>query len=196
MDAHPAGNRYHARLVSAHWLTLLLLIAVYASIELRGIYPKGSDAREAMKTLHFVLGLAAIGLVFVRLALRRFYRAPPIEPAPAAWQQSAALTMHAALYLFLVVMPLLGWLALSAKGKPVPLFGFDLPALIAPDKALAKDLEKIHEAIGTIGYFLIGLHALAGLFHHYVRRDDTLRRMLPWRGHAQRAARSRRLPSA
>ena len=66
---------------------------------------------------------------------------------------------------------------LSAKGKPVPFFGLTLPPLVAPDKALAERLQDLHALIGTIGYWLIGLHAAAALFHHYVSRDDTLRRM-------------------
>ena len=50
---------------------------------------------------------------------------------------------------------------------------------MAPDKALGKNLEDIHETIGTLGYWLIGLHAVAALYHHYLVRDDTLVRMWP-----------------
>ena len=42
---------------------------------------------------------------------------------------------------------------------------------------LAEQIEEIHETVGTIGYWLIGLHAAASLFHHYVQRDNTLARM-------------------
>ena len=87
--------------------------------------------------------------------------------------------MHLALYAFLVAMPLLGWLTLSAKGKPIPFFGLQLPALVGADKALADSLKEVHETIGTIGYYLVGLHAVAALFHHYGMRDNTLQRMLP-----------------
>ncbi|MFD2378578.1 cytochrome b [Ottowia pentelensis] len=87
--------------------------------------------------------------------------------------------MHWALYGFLIVMPLLGWLTLSAKGQPIPFFGLELPALMGPDRATAKNLEGIHELIGNLGFFLIGLHAVAALWHHYFMRDDTLERMLP-----------------
>jgi cytochrome b561 len=81
----------------------------------------------------------------------------------------------------MIAMPLLGWLALSAKGAPVSLFGLPLPALIGPSKALARNMKQIHETIATAGYFLIGLHAAAALFHHYVVHDNTLVRMLPAR---------------
>ena len=175
----PKGKHYHPLQIGVHWLTLLLLIAVYALIELRGIYTKGSAAHDLMKTWHFMLGLTVFALALVRLPLRLALHAPPITPALPAWQDHLAHAMHWALYGFLLVMPLLGWLTLSAKGQPIPFFGLELPALIGPDKATAKNLEDIHELIGNVGYALIGLHAAAALWHHYVTRDDTLERMLP-----------------
>jgi len=174
-------HRYQPLLIGMHWLTLALLIAVYALIELRGLYPKGSAAHDMMKQWHFMLGLAVFGLVLIRLPLRLALHAPPITPPPPAWQQRMAAAMHWALYALLIALPLLGWLTLSAKGRPVPFFGLQLPALIGPDKALGRSLENIHEVVGTLGYWLIGLHAGAALLHHYVVRDDTLRRMWPAR---------------
>lgn len=184
MTMKTTSPRYGALTIGMHWLMLILLVAVYACIELRGFYPKGSALRDAMKTWHFMLGLSVFALVFVRIALRVAGRTPPIVPAPPPWQQRLAALGHLAIYAFLIAMPLLGWLVLSAAGKPVPFFGMQLPALVGPDKALAHGLEEIHETIGTIGYYLIGLHAAAALFHHYVMRDDTLLRMLPRRGRA------------
>jgi cytochrome b561 len=108
---------------------------------------------------------------------------------PSAWLRFLASAMYVALYTFLIVMPLLGWLALSAEGKVIPLFGFELPPLIGPDEALGGKLEDIHETIGTVGYYLVGLHAAAALFHHYFMRDDTLARMLPWRSRRLRVVR-------
>ena len=179
MTTNDTVGRYHPLAIGVHWLMLALLIAVYASIELSGIFPKGSASREAMRTWHEMLGITIFGLVFVRLALRLVLRAPVVTPAPPDWQRFLASAMHVALYAFLVAMPLLGWLMMSAKAKATPFFGLQLPALIGPDKALAHDIEDIHEVIGVIGYYLVGLHAGAALFHHYLMRDDTLRRMLP-----------------
>ena len=173
------GKHYHPLQIGMHWLTLLLLIAVYALIELRDIYPKGSAGHDLMKTWHFMLGMAVLAVVLVRLPLRLALQAPPITPPPPAWQEQLAHAMHWALYGFLIVMPLLGWLTLSAKGQPIPFFGLELPALMGPDRATARNLEGIHELIGNLGFFLIGLHAAAALWHHYFMRDDTLERMLP-----------------
>lgn len=187
-------DRYHPLSIGAHWLTVLLLVAVYALIELHGAFPKGSQARELTKAWHEMLGLAVFAVVFARLALRAAYPAPAIQPAPPAWQERAAQAMHLALYVFLVGMPLLGWLVVSAKGKPVAFFGLELPPLMAPDRSLARSLEDIHELIGTAGYFLIGGHAAAALWHHCVLRDNTLAHMLPRAAGATRATTQRSLP--
>jgi len=73
--------------------------------------------------------------------------------------------------------PLAGWAALSAFGKPIPFFGINLPALLAQNKELGRNIIEVHEAVGTFGYFLIGGHAVAALYHHYVVKDNTLLRM-------------------
>ncbi len=87
--------------------------------------------------------------------------------------------LHLALYAFMLAMPVAGWLILSAADKSIPFFGLELPALVAPDKTLSSQIKEWHEIFGTVGYYLIGLHAFAALFHHYVVKDNTLRRMLP-----------------
>ena len=172
-------DRYGSLSIGMHWLMLLLLIAVYALINLRELYPKGSDLREALKMWHFMLGLSILVLVFARLAVRVSGPTPRIRPEVRAWQGRIATLVHVALYVFMVVMPLLGWLTLSAMGKPIPFFGLELPPLVGRDESFADQLKEIHETVGTVGYYLIGLHATAALFHHYVLRDNTLVRMLP-----------------
>jgi cytochrome b561 len=160
---------------------LLLLVAVYACIDLRGYYPKGSDLREALKTWHFMLGLSVFALVMVRLVARMMTSAPPIEPNPPRLQALSAKAMHLALYVFMIGMPLAGWLLLSAEGKPIMFFGLSLPALISQSKDTAELIKELHETGGSVGYFLIGLHAAAALYHHYLVHDNTLLRMLPGR---------------
>jgi len=174
------ADRYGSLSVAMHWLMLVLLVGVYACINLADAFPKGSGARADLKTWHYMLGLCVFALVVLRLATRAISGpAPGIEPRVVRWQRRMAIVTHAALYLFMIVMPLLGWLTLSAEGDLIPFFGLQLPPLIDPDKSLAHSIKDIHETIGTIGYYLIGLHAVAALFHHYVMRDNTLTRMLP-----------------
>lgn len=181
MNTSNSTSHYSSASIAMHWLMLLLLVGVYACIELRELYPKGSDPRDALKSWHFTLGLTVFVLVWLRLALRLVSPAPPIEPTPAAWQNALAKLLHVALYTLMIAMPLAGWLILSGEGKPIPFWGLNLPALIGENEELAHAIEEIHEITGEVGYYLIGLHAVAALFHHYVLRDNTLVRMLPGR---------------
>jgi len=181
MRAKTGSDRYGSALIFLHWLMLLLIVAVYACIELRVLYPKGSDIREALKTWHFMLGLAIFALVWLRLIARYLGTAPAILPPPPRWQLLVAHTTEIAIYVFMIVMPLLGWLILSSENEPVPFFGLRLPALIGENETLAKQFEELHETIGNVGYFLIGVHAVGALAHHYLHHDNTLVRMLPSR---------------
>ena len=165
--------------IGMHWLMVALLVAVYTCIELRVLYPKGSDPREALKTWHFMLGMGVFVLIWVRLAIRLLEPTPAINPAQTPMENLLAKAMHGLLYLMMIGLPLLGWLTLNASGKPVPFFGLQLPSLIEENKALAKALKEFHEQAGKAGYILIGLHAAAALVHHYIKRDNTLIRMLP-----------------
>lgn len=181
MTGNTTASRYSGLSIALHWLMALLIVAVYACMELKGNFPKGSDIREGLKHWHFMLGLAILALVWLRLLGRLLGKAPAIQPKPPAWQTGVAHLMHLGLYLLMIGMPLVGWLILNAEGKPAPFFGFELPMLVQQDHGLAETFEELHEFGANAGYFLIGLHAVAALFHHYVVRDNTLVRMLPGR---------------
>ena len=172
---------YGSPAILIHWLMLALLVAAYAAMDLNSLSQKGSALREAMASWHYMLGLSVFVLVWLRLLVRLTGLEPAVEPAPPAWQATLAKAVYRALYVFMVAMPLLGWLTLSAKGEPVPFFGLELPALTGKNEGLAILFKAIHGNLATVGYFLIGLHAAAALFHHYVRRDNTLRLMSPRR---------------
>lgn len=173
-----ASERYGRLSILIHWITLAILVGVYASMELRELYPRGSEIREALKTWHYMLGLTVFFLVWVRITARFIGKTPPIVPPSPRWQLMLANVVELALYALMIFLPLFGWIMLSAEGKPIPFFGLELPALVGPDEALAKRIEEVHETLATTGYFLIALHAMAALFHHYVRRDNALRRMM------------------
>ena len=174
--SRPLAPSFSRLSVAMHWLMMTLLVAVYACIELRELYPRGSDIREGLKTWHFMLGLSVFVLVWARLIARAV---SPRGPAPRTASDALAAAAHLALYALMIAMPVMGWMVLSAEGDPVPFFGLTLPPLVAPDEGLADRVEDLHTTVGAVGYWLIGLHAAASLFHHYVLGDGTLRRMLP-----------------
>ncbi|MFZ3175597.1 MAG: cytochrome b [Thiobacillus sp.] len=176
MNLKNSTLRYGSLSIGIHWLMLLLFVAVYGTIELRELFEKGSDPREALKTWHFMFGMLVFVLVWLRLAARLSGPTPAILPEPPGLQQLSSKLLHLALYLLMI-----GWLMLSAAGKPIPFFGLELPALIDENKDLAKQIKEVHEFVGTTGYFLIGLHTVAALYHHYIKHDNTLTRMLSGR---------------
>ncbi|PKO92607.1 MAG: cytochrome B [Betaproteobacteria bacterium HGW-Betaproteobacteria-1] len=181
MTASYSGARYSRPLIVLHWFTLLLLVGVYGFIEARELFEKGTDVRELMKAMHFMLGLTVLLTVMLRLFFRLRSNTPAIEPAPHWLMNRVAQLVHLLLYVLMIGMPIAGWMILSAAGKPVPFYGLELPALIAENKDLADTIKETHKTIGNLGYFLIAIHALAGVYHHHVRRDNTLLRMLPGR---------------
>ncbi|MGC1271372.1 MAG: cytochrome b [Croceibacterium sp.] len=166
-------TRFSALSISLHWLMLLLIVGAYASMELREGYPRGSDTRELFKTVHYMIGISVLALVVVRIAARLLTPGPAPLDEPA-WRSLLARLVHLALYGFMIAMPIAGWLILSGEGDAIP---FGLPPLAAPSIALAGQMEELHEAGANLGYLLVGLHAVASLFHHFVLRDGLLNRM-------------------
>lgn len=172
--------RYPAALRRLHWLMALLVLAVYLLIEQRGLFPRGSGGRAAMMQGHFWVGLSILLLVLGRIALRVRAEVPAITPPLPGWQAWPAKLLHVALYAFLVAMPLLGLATAWSDGRTllIPFTSVAVPALLPENRALAHQLEDLHGTIGELFYWVIGAHVLAALWHHLVRRDDTLRRML------------------
>lgn len=172
-------NRYSPGLRMLHWSMAVLILAAYLAVEQRGLFARGTPARAAMMQTHYWMGLCVLAFALWRVALRLRDGAPPVRPRLPTWQAMPAGLLHVWLYAFLLGMPVLGLLTAWADGKAVqwPFTGSALPALLAPDPGLAKRLEDLHGAIGEAFYWVIGVHVLAALYHHFVRRDDTLRRM-------------------
>lgn len=179
MTAPPTQSRYHPALIALHWGVLLLIVGVYASMELREFLPRGSAPRELLKVVHYSLGLSVFALVIARIVLRFRTATPAVTPPLSPWLKLGATGAHLALYGFMIAMPLLGWATLSAEGKSAIFFGIPLFPIMPKSETLTELLEEAHELIGKFGYFLIGAHAAAALYHHYIRRDNTLTRMLP-----------------
>ncbi len=172
-------NKYSTAQRNIHWLMLLMLVLAYITIEFRGEFPRGSSGRVFMVQSHFWLGLSIFALFIPRLLLRLKRGMPPIEPALPAWQNNLSKMIHVAIYVFLFAQPLLGIATAWTDGKVlmIPFTGIELPALLSANKALAHQLEDIHKLMANIFYYLVGFHVLAALFHHFIRKDDTLKRM-------------------
>lgn len=182
MKLFNSAERYGALSIAMHWLMLALMAAVYALAELRELFPEDGDGRATLEGWHAMTGLLVLLLAGLRLAINLVGPAPEVNPPLPRWQARAAHWMHVALYGLMILAPLAGWLALGAEGRAIPFFGHELPALTGRSDFIADAAEEVHEFIGSAGYVLVGAHALAALFHHYLLGDNTLARMLPPRG--------------
>jgi len=152
---------------------LFLLVATYAFIEFRGIFPKGTDSRELMKLTHFTLGFSIFMLTFIRF----FYRTRSQNMRAIESSHRLARYGHLVFYGFMLIMPILGWLTLNAEGKDLVIFTVEFPTLISKNEALAELFEESHELIGKLGYVLITMHVLAACIHQFIKRDNTLNKM-------------------
>ena len=80
----------------------------------------------------------------------------------------------------MVAIPLSGWLMSSAKGFQTVWFGvLPIPDLIGRDKALGELLGSVHANLNALLVLILVAHIGAALKHHFIERDDILRRMLP-----------------
>ncbi len=174
-----ASLRRPAAVIFLHWLTLILIALVVGIVFVReGIEEKA--VRTVLINLHRSLGLAVGLLAITRIGVRLANRPlpPTAEMSPIA--RLAAGGAHLVLYWLLIALPLLGWALSSANGKPVSFFGLvTLPPVVAQDEDLGDSFAEYHEEAAWLLLGLIGGHAAAALFHHYVKRDNVLRAMLP-----------------
>ena len=173
------STHYTATAKALHWGIAVLMVLAYVFILGRENFERGSEARLAMVQAHFWLGLVILALMLPRLLLAFSRPAPAVKPPLPAWQALPAKAMHLLLYAMLVAQPVLGLLTAWTDGKEllVPFTQIVVPALLSSNEGLAHRFEDLHELIGTAFYWVVGLHVAAALYHHLIRRDDTLRRM-------------------
>jgi cytochrome b561 len=166
-----------------HWGMAALLVALVAMGWYMVRLPDAGFDRTKISLIlaHKSLGIVALGLAMVRIVWRNWCVRPRLPDSVPDWQKSAAHFVHLCFYALMFALPVTGWLMSSAGGFPV-YAAFDklpLPDLIGLDPHLFDLLIDVHR---WLGYALVGflaVHVGGALLHHFVRRDDTLRKMLP-----------------
>lgn len=161
-----------------HWLMAALILGQV------GLGKYAHELDRSPQQLSLLMWHKSIGITLLLLAILRlgWAVANPTPAAPAGsspWTRRGATIGHAALYALMLAIPLTGWLYNSAKNVPFSLFRLvPWPDLIAPDKRLAHLFEEWHEGLVTALLAVFVLHVGAALWHHFVRRDEVLWRML------------------
>lgn len=170
--------RYDRRTILLHWATALLVVLLWGSAQIIDDFPSGWPRVDARST-HITLGVLLV-VVFVWRVLNRI---GPGRKLPAADKQplhAVAKAAHYGLYAMLAAQLTLGFLYVWLRGDNIWNL-FRLPALAYGDKAFRDSVGDLHGLLANVILIVAGLHAAAALVHHYLWRDNVLRRMLPQR---------------
>ena len=163
-----------------HWLMAALIFAQIA-LGLVAVSWHVSPTKLNLFVWHKSTGILILALLALRLLWRLSHRAPQLPWEMPLWERAAAQLSHFLLYALMVALPLTGWIISSASNVPFKIFwAIPLPAIAAPDKALADLFATIHGWLVTLLALVLVAHIGAALRHHYVRKDTVLSRMLPW----------------
>jgi cytochrome b561 len=169
---------YGSKAVLIHWIVAALLVVQFLAGWNLDAHDSGMPAGP-ISNLHASLGIA-IGLLVLYRLVTRFIRKVPQLPTLPAWQRHAAETVHVLLLVMLIVMPVAGVVTALNEGAAFVLFGFVPLPMMTPSEGLADLMEETHELGATILLALAGVHIAAALYHHFILKDDVLRRMLPF----------------
>jgi cytochrome b561 len=161
-----------------HWFTALVVALMIPLGVIIG-NDWGGRLQNTLYGLHEGLGVLLIPVVLVRLGYRLMNPPLPLPRNIPTLQRFAAHVTHVGLYALLITQPLVGWTAISASGAPVTAFGvFALPPIAPENRPLAEQLFALHGLIGLSIASLVAAHIGAALYHHLVRRDRVLMRMI------------------
>jgi cytochrome b561 len=179
-SAVPAATEpYSSTARTFHWLTAALVatqvpLGVY--MVYRGEATKFDATTGTLYDTHKLLGVTIFAIVLLRLLYRLARGAPGHEPTIEPWQRVVSRINHWLLYLFLLLVPIGGYLGVSYYGAAAP-FGIQLPVFVEKNEDLAKAVFNLHRLGALILLALVTLHVTAALYHHFIRKDNVLRRM-------------------
>lgn len=178
--SHPDGD-YGSIAKIFHWVTVPLMgLALATGLVIPHLK---DDAKNLFYTLHESAGLTILLLSVARLGWRRVNPPPPLPESLPRPLRVAATATHHALYVVLILQPLLGFFTTNAYGFPqqgdTAFWGFiDLPKFMEAREGLAGVLHSIHQVLGWLTPFLLAAHVCGAIYHHAIRKDGTLMRML------------------
>jgi cytochrome b561 len=174
-----SSGSYSSGQKSLHWIiAIAVLCSVPAGLVMVRI-PQGV-LQDRLYDLHRSLGMTILVLALIRLALRIARGAPPPVATLTSFQRTASAVVHRLLYVLIVLMPLVGWAAMSAYGGDWSVFGVFAPQPIMPkSETLSNVFFKLHDLGGFMILGVILVHIGAALMHGFILRDGVLARMLP-----------------
>ncbi|HEX6638821.1 MAG TPA: cytochrome b [Steroidobacteraceae bacterium] len=165
-----------------HWLIVLLIINQWVIAQRAEAVTDLGD-KIFVLGMHKSFGMTIFALAIIRLVWRWLNPVPTLDGVTRSWERVLAHISHLLLYGLIFAMPLTGWLMSSARNFPVSWFGvFQLPDLVAPDKPLYERMNDLHHTLFAVLVCVALLHVAGALKHHFLDRNDVLKRMLPFGG--------------
>lgn len=175
---HSTTDKYGIVAKSLHWIMAILILCTwivgYYAVDL----PNKDPQKFKLFDLHKSVGMVILMLAVIRISWRLYDGAPRFNNTMHIIFSTAARTVHYLLYAFMFIQPLSGWAMSSAAGYNPTFFGlFTFPALVPKDPNTVETFVAIHNTSAMILLTLFVLHVGAAFFHHFVLKDNTLRRM-------------------
>ena len=165
-----------------HWITVVAIVALFIvgeAMTFRSQKDIWDGLTNGLYSGHKLLGFTLFLFIVARLIYRLTHGAPADEPTIEPWQKLASHVTHWSLYGLLLLVPIMGWRGAS-QYPALEIFGlFKLPSIAAADQAAATQTFFWHATLGRVMAALLVAHIGAALFHHMIRKDGVLRRMLP-----------------
>lgn len=170
---------YDRTTIALHWLSAGLIALIWLSAQVIDSFPPDAG-RGTMRSVHIAMGVGFALVLLVRMVWRGgFGRRLPA--ADTGLLHLAGQAAHLALYALMIGEVGIGLANSWVRGDEI--FGlFRIPAYDPGNRALRRTVGGLHELVANAILIVAGLHAAAALFHHYIRRDGVLRRMLPIKG--------------
>jgi cytochrome b561 len=164
-----------------HWAIVVLIVSQWFLVEAAEEAGKDTPERAALMGWHISSGMLILLLAVARIGWKAANGGRPALLGDVVWQRKAAAAGHGILYLLILLQPISGWLVVSTGGRPIDFFGlFTFPAIAAENHDLHETLETVHETFFNVLVVVAVVHVAAALYHHFLLKDDTLRRMLPF----------------
>ena len=175
--AETQGLRHDPTTIAFHWISAALVAVLWTIGQTVDFVPSG-PLRIDYRSVHMVLGVALGAILLARLGWR-LTRRETLPPIDRGFLLVIARITHWLLYALLIVAVGLGLANVWVRGEVI--FNlFQVPAYDPGNRALVRLIGGWHALAANTVVIIAGVHAAAALFHHYILRDATLRRMLPW----------------
>lgn len=172
-----ADTHFSAPARVLHWLMAALVVA--ALFIGMAMVSTVSSARPWLLVSHKAIGVAILGLVLIRLVVRRWRPPPPLPADLPKWIRTVAGASHVALYALMLALPLAGWAMLSAAGDPLWIAGgVRLPPLWPVDAEAYAVLRHLHRWLARLLALMFLAHLGAALWHALIRRDGVFAGMV------------------